>query len=132
MQAINAVTISGNLGRDAESRTTRTGKQVVTFSMAVNMPKRDGDGWTTKANWIRVVWYGPEAGDRAPLLVKGAGVVVHGSLNENTWEGRDGNKRRDVEVVAKQVAIMGGVKNDDQNDDRTDGTPDVWDEDIPF
>ena len=117
-KTINSVAISGNLGRDAELKTTRNGKPVVSFDLAVTSARKDGDGWATKANWVPVTWWGDEAADKAPLLVKGRGLVIHGRLNMNEWE-QDGQRRRKLEVVAESVILA--EKKDD-----------LYDADIPF
>ena len=131
MKTINAVTISGNLGRPAETRTTRNGKGLATFSVAVNMSTRTAEGWSTKTNWIPVVWYGDEAADAAPRLGKGQPVVVYGRLNVNEWDDKNGNHRSTVEIVADHVAIVERVRKP-ESDDQADERPAVWDADIPF
>lgn len=41
--SINHVTVSGNLTRDPEVRTTASGKPVMSFGIAVNDRRRNGD-----------------------------------------------------------------------------------------
>ena len=125
MKTINAVTISGNLGKPAEVRTTRNGHSLATFSVAVNMSTKTAEGWSTKTNWIPVVWYGDEAADHAPRLGKGQPVIVYGRLNMNEWDDKNGNHRQTLELVAEHVAVVDRVKKGEQD-------PAVWDADIPF
>lgn len=120
MRPINAVTISGNLGKPAETYTTRNGKGMATFSVAVNMSTKTAEGWATKTTWVPVVWYGDEAADAAPRLGKGQPVIVYGRLNMNEWDDKSGNHRQTLELVADHVAIVSRKE------------PEVWDEDLPF
>ena len=40
-----------------------------------------------------------------PENTKTLRVVVTGRLNENSWQGKDGNTRKNMEVVADNIAI---------------------------
>lgn len=125
MRPINAVTISGNLGKPAETYTTRNGKGMATFSVAVNMSTKTAEGWATKTTWVPVVWYGDEAADAAPRLGKGQPVIVYGRLNMNEWDDKSGNHRQTLELVADHVAIVDRIRKPEQE-------PAVWDDDLPF
>jgi len=124
MRPVNSVTISGNLGHDAELRTTKTGKNVVSFSVCVNAYSKRGDEWSTKPNWVPVVWWGDEAADAVPRLTKGRTVVVVGRLNQNEWTA-NGEKRSRLEIVADSVHPVDKAPKAEEQ-------PAVWDEDIPF
>ena len=50
--SLNKITLSGNLGADAELRYTKSGNPVVSFSLAVNERTPNGDGtWGEYTNW---------------------------------------------------------------------------------
>lgn len=86
---MNIVGISGNLVRDAEARTTKTGEEIATFTVAVNeRVKVDGE-WTDYANFIDCKLF--NAGKRLPYLKKGAKVTVGGKIHQDRWE-KDGKK----------------------------------------
>ncbi len=59
--SINSVTISGNLGRDAELRATKSGMQVLGFSVCANSRVKRGDSWEDKPNWVDVSIFGKRA-----------------------------------------------------------------------
>lgn len=57
--SLNKITLSGNLGADAELRYTKSGNPVVSFSLAVNERTPNGDGtWGEYTNWPDCVMFG--------------------------------------------------------------------------
>lgn len=67
--SLNKVTLSGNLGADADLRYMGNGTAVCSFSLAVNdrMPKGDGE-WGEWTNWPDCVIFGKRAEALAPWL----------------------------------------------------------------
>lgn len=78
------VTISGNLGRDAELRTTRDGQKVCSFNVGV----RNGFGRDAGSVWYRCTLWGKAAEAFAPSLLKGVKVFVSGELTHGEYEGK--------------------------------------------
>lgn len=127
--SINSVNISGNLGRDHELRATKTGMQVLSFSVCVNARvKRNGE-WTDKANWVDVTLYGNRAESLSRYLAKGTHVTVSGRLDQRTWEAKDGTKRSKLEVICDEIDFTGGKREQGQEPAEDAG---LHDEDIPF
>jgi single-strand DNA-binding protein len=100
MPYINNVEIAGNLGKDANSSTTKSGKQVIRFSIASN--KR----WTDKAgkehettDWFRVAASGSLT-KFANSLKQGDPVLVKGELRTGKYTDDNGVTRETVEIVA--------------------------------
>lgn len=128
--SINQVSMSGNLGADAELRSTRGGTPVLTFALAVNERVKQADGtWGDRASWIDCVLFGARAQALADWLRKGNKVVVQGRLRTSTWE-RDGVSHKRTEVVVEEVDLM-TVKRDRQQG-TAQNAPGVYDEDVPF
>lgn len=102
MSAHNNVSLTGNLGQDAEVR--QAGKTTVTtFSLATN----DGWGDNKKTNWHNLEIWG-ERGERiAQYLTKGANVTVQGSLDYQSWEGEDGNKKYKTVIRVNDLGFNG-------------------------
>ncbi len=103
--SINSVSISGNLGRDSEIRSTQSGTSILTFPLAVSERIKKGDSWEEYTNWIDVVVFGRRADSLSKILAKGMKVAVSGHLRYSTWE-RDNVKRSKIEVIADDVDIM--------------------------
>lgn len=128
--SINRLTISGNLGRDAELRSTASGTQVLSFSVCVNNRRKNSQTgqWEDKPNWVDCVMYGSRAESVSEYLAKGSHVTVAGRLNQRTWEAKDGSKRSKLEVVCEDIDFSGGNREKPQQEEQHE---DAY-EDIPF
>lgn len=100
----------GNLTRDPELRSTPTGQNVCSFSLALNRSYKGSDGnWQEVTDYVDCVAWGP-LGERVnQYLQKGRPCLVNGRLQSSTWE-KDGVKRSKVEVVASDVTFLGGAQ----------------------
>ena len=98
--------ITGNLTRDPELRRTGDGKAVASFCVAVKRPYSKD-----KTDFIDCVAWGQIAEFVSKYFSKGSGIAVDGFYTTRTWEDKDGNKRKNTELVASSVGFMGG-KND--------------------
>lgn len=128
--SLNQVSVSGNLGADAELRSTKGGTPVLTFALAVNERVKQADGtWGDRASWIDCVLFGTRAQALADWLRKGSKVAVQGRLRTSTWE-RDGVSHKRTEVVVEELDLM-TVRRDKQQGAAQDA-PGVYDADIPF
>ena len=103
--SINRVTLSGNIGRDPELKSTQSGTSILNFSLAVNERIKKGDNWEDYTNWVDVVIFGRRADSLGKILAKGMKITLDGHLRYNSWE-RDGQKRSKLEVIADDVDIM--------------------------
>lgn len=105
--SINRVLISGNLGGDAELRSTANGTCVLSFSVAVNDRQKDkatGE-WVDYTNWISCTMFGQRAQSLSNYLSKGTKVAIEGKLRWSQWE-RDGQKRSKIEVIVDDLEFM--------------------------
>lgn len=106
---INTVTITGNLTRDPELRSTASGTSVANMRIAVNESTKDqatGE-WTERANYFNVTVWGRQAEMCAQYLTKGRPVAIAGRLQWREWNDRDGNRRESVDIVADRVQFLG-------------------------
>ena len=80
------ITVTGNVGGDAELHATNTGDNVATFSLA-NTPrvKKDGAWIDGETVWFRCAVWGKDAGTVATEVKKGARVIVTGRFNVSTY-----------------------------------------------
>lgn len=102
--AINSVSLSGNLARDPEIRTS--GATIIcNFCIVVddNVKNRDTGQWERIPNFFDVVVFGRYGDAVAQRLHKGAKVFVDGKLHYSTWQAQDGSKRSRVSVYASTV-----------------------------
>ena len=113
---INSVSISGNLTRDCELRTTQNGTQILTFTVAVNDRKRDQNGqWVDVPNYIDCCIFGNRAESVSRFISKGSKVSCHGKLRWSQWNDKNGQKRSKVEIVVDEIEFMSKRESQPQN-----------------
>ena len=100
---INQLTITGNLTRDPELRSTTSGDSVCSIRIAHNDRRKVNGEWTTVPQYFDVtIWKG--MGEYvARELAKGDKVVIAGRLKWREFEDKDGNKRQAVDITADSV-----------------------------
>lgn len=108
--SVNHIVLIGRMGRDAELRSTSTGKEVANFTMAVQRKFKGADG--VDCDWFSVSCWGQTAGFVANYLGKGRLVAVEGRLQSRKYTAQDGSQREVVEVVADSVQGLDRPRND--------------------
>jgi single-strand DNA-binding protein len=106
---INRVTITGNLTKDPELRSTPSGTSVCKLRVAVNSRRKDGASgeWVDKPNYFDVTVWGAQGENCSNYLSKGRPVAVDGRLDWREWESQEGQKRQAVEIIADNVQFLG-------------------------
>lgn len=103
---LNICALQGRLARDPELRQTNTGKQVATFTLAVDRGRKDANGKSV-ADWIPVIAWERAAEFAYKWLTKGQMVAVDGRLQSRTYTAKDGTNRTVLEVVANNINFCG-------------------------
>ena len=104
--SINRVTISGNLTRDPELRTTNGGTAILNFGVAVNDRRKNQNGeWEDYPNFVDCVMFGTRAETVSRYLQKGSKIAAEGKLRYSSWE-KDGQRRSKLEVVVDDIEFM--------------------------
>jgi single-strand DNA-binding protein len=106
---LNKVMLIGNLGRDPEVRSTPSGQQVATFTLATNRR------WTDKAGqrqeqteWHQVVCWGKSAEIAGHYLTKGKQIFVEGRIQTRSWDDRQtGEKKYRTEIICDNFQMLG-------------------------
>ena len=108
-RGINKVILVGNLGKDPELSYLPSGQSVAKFSLATSRSYKDKSGeMKEETEWHNIVAWGKLGEICAQYLTKGRQAYVEGRIQSRTWEGRDGNKRTSVDIVASDVQMLGG------------------------
>jgi single-strand DNA-binding protein len=127
---MNKVMIIGNLGRDPEMRYTPSGRPVTTFSVATTRSWHSSDGERHEdTEWFNVVAWSNLAEICKNYLHKGQQVYVEGRLQTRRWEDSDGNKHFAIELVAREM-IMLGDRKDVPDDPGPEGFEEIEDYDF--
>lgn len=107
MSSINKVILVGRLGKDPESKTTKS-STVTNFSVATSESwSKDGQK-QEKTEWHKVVAWGKLADIAAKYLQKGSLVYVEGKLETTSYEDKDGNKKYTTQVRMTELKMLGG------------------------
>lgn len=123
--SINKTTITGNLTRDPELRSTAGGMSVLSIGVAVNDRRRNAKTgeWEDVPNYIDCKVFGARAESLSRILAKGMKVAIEGKLRWSQWE-KDGEKRSKIEVIVDELEFMSGQRT-------ADAAP-ICDDDVPF
>ncbi|MFH1863130.1 MAG: single-stranded DNA-binding protein [bacterium] len=141
-RSLNKVMLIGNLGRDPELRSTPSGTNVTTFSMATSRKYKGKDGeLQEETQWHNIVVWGPQAEFIATYLKKGSRLFVEGRLTHRSWEDQSGQKKYTTEVVAENFVPLDAAPEGARGAYRGEPTPPPpesegdsrrEDEDVPF
>jgi single-strand DNA-binding protein len=116
-RGLNKVMVIGHLGRDPEMRYTPSGRPVTNFNVAASRSWKTSDNERrTETEWFNVVAWGSLAEICNQYLSKGQQVYIEGRLQTRRWE-EDGVKRSTVEIVAKEMVMLGKRKKKDNDND---------------
>lgn len=107
---LNKIFIMGRLTRDPELRRTQNGTAVTSFTLAVDLDFKSQSG-EKETDFIDVVAWRTTAEFVAKYFSKGRMAVVEGRLQLRDWTDKDGNKRRNAEVLADNI-YFGDAKKD--------------------
>lgn len=102
---MNKVILIGNLTRDPELTETPSGVAVCKFSIAVSREYANADGNRETDFFNITVWRG-RAENCGKYLKKGNKVAIFGSLQNRSYEDKDGIKRNVTEVIANEVEFL--------------------------
>jgi single-strand DNA-binding protein len=127
---MNVITVAGSLGKDAEVKYLPNGDAIANFSVA------DSQGRDKPTIWWNCGLYGKRAESLSQYLTKGQAVTVTGSVSEREWTDKEGNKRKSMDVRVSDVALQGGRKNEEPQQERRQAPApapvDIDSDDLPF
>lgn len=107
----NNVRLIGRIGQTPEVKSLNNGKNICTFSIALNESYKNQDGeYVTSTQWHQVTAWGKQAERVAKLLQKGSEVAIEGKLNMNTYTDKQGVKRYATQVLLQEFALLGAKK----------------------
>lgn len=99
---LNHITVMGRMTRDPETRYTRSNTPVCSFTLAVERDRKNEDGSRT-TDFIDCVAWRSTAEFISKYFRKGSMAVADGRLQLRDWTDKDGNKRRQAEILCENV-----------------------------
>ena len=101
---LNKVLIAGRLTADPQLRTTPTGQQVASFSVATNRNWTAPDGRKQEAvEFHNVVVWGRQADVVSRFMNKGSLILVEGRLQTRSWDDKQGQRRKTTEIIGERI-----------------------------
>lgn len=113
MSNLNVIVLQGNLTADPEI----VGKEqnVARFTIAVN----NGFGDNKETAFVDCVAFGKQVETIKEYFKKGKQVLVRGSIRQNRWETKEGDKRSRLEVMLDNFGgfsfVSGGMPPSKEN-----------------
>ncbi len=107
---VNKVILVGNLGKDPEVISTKTGTSLVKFSVATVSRYKD----EKQTEWHNVVVFGKTAENCAKYLAKGSTVYIEGRLQTNKWEDKDKKVQYSTGIIAETVNFLSPSKKKEE------------------
>lgn len=108
--SLNQCSFIGNLGKDPELRSTGSGQQVASFTIACTEKWRDRNGQKQeRTEWIDCTAWGKLAEVIGQYLTKGAKVYAQGRHERQSWDDKTtGEKKYRVHYVINKLVMLGG------------------------
>lgn len=107
---MNKVLLIGRLTRDPEVRSTASGKQIASLSLATN--EYIGNG-KERAEYHTIVAWDRLAETAGRFLGKGQQVAVEGRIQTRSWDDDQSKRHWRTEVVASSIEMLSGRRKKD-------------------
>ncbi|ENI5451565.1 single-stranded DNA-binding protein [Staphylococcus pseudintermedius] len=111
---LNRTVLVGRLTKDPDFRTTPSGVEVATFTLAVNRNFKSKDG-EQQADFINCVVFKKQAENVKNYLSKGSLAGVDGLLQSRSYENQEGRRVYVTEVICDSVQFLESKSNGQSN-----------------
>lgn len=129
---MNKVILLGRMAKDADTRTTQSGKTVSRFTLAVDRRvSKNAQPGQPSADFLNCVAWERMAEFCQNYLRKGTKILVEGRLQSRSYDAPDGSKRYVTEVSVTDIEFAESKKSTTQQAGTIQGTA-VDDITIPF
>jgi len=96
---MNNVQILGTITREPELKFTQSGTAILSFGIAYNEKYKKQDGsYEDKAHFFDVTAFGKRGETISQYFNKGARILIGGSLDFQSWNDQQGQKRSKVSI----------------------------------
>lgn len=107
---LNRATIIGRLTRDPETRTTTSGINVTSFTVATSnswVDKTSGEK-KEQTEFHNIVAWRKLGEIIAQYMKKGRQIYVEGRIQTRSYDGQDGTKKYRTEIIADNIIMLDG------------------------
>jgi len=99
----NNVQLLGRIGSEVEIKSTEKGIKCLNLSLAVDESyKNEAGEKVPKTLWVDLTLWSKTAELATGIIQKGNRVIVKGKLTNETWEDKEGNKRKSTSVTVNE------------------------------
>lgn len=127
---MNNIVLLGRLTKDADIRSTQSGKVVASFTLAVDRPYTQNG--KREADFIACQIWGKSAEVLGKSVHKGQRILLEGRLQIRQYTDKNGNKRTAAEVVADRFEFIERKEQTEPQGMENFGQQMPFDEEIPF
>lgn len=137
---LNHITAAGRLTKDPELRRTQNGVAVASFTIACDRDIKDASG-NKQTDFIDCVAWRSTAEFVDKYFTRGRMVIVSGRFQMREWTDKNGNNRRNAEILAENVYFADSkrtVENTEKNETKEAAHTvdfdqvEIDDDDLPF
>ena len=111
---LNQIAIQGRLVRDPELRRTASGKAVTSFTLACDRDFKNQQTGEKEVDFIECVAWGGTAEIVEKYFHKGQMAVATGRLQLRDWTDKNDQKRRQAEILVRNVYFCGSKESGTQ------------------
>lgn len=111
---LNQIAIQGRLVRDPELRRTNSGKAVTSFTLACDRDFKNQQTGEKEVDFIECVAWGGTAEMVEKYFHKGQMAVATGRLQLRDWTDKNGQKRRQAEILVNSIYFCGSKESGTQ------------------
>lgn len=127
---MNNIVLLGRLTKDADIRSTQSGKVVASFTLAVDRPYTQNG--KREVDFIACQIWGKSAEVLGKSVHKGQRILLEGRLQIRQYTDKNGNKRTAAEVVADRFEFIERKEQTEPQGMENFGQQMAFDEEIPF
>lgn len=102
--------VTGNVGRDPETRYAPSGESFVTFSLAVTTGPKDNQ----KTDWLEISCNGRTAETVQKWVRKGSKLLVEGTPSANAYINKEGKPVATLRVSASNIEFIGSRERSEE------------------
>ena len=111
--SVNKVFLIGHLGADPESRYTKNGRAVSSFSVATNESWKQQDGQAVEhTEWHSIIAWDKLAEFSQKYLYKGQLVSIEGRIHTRRWENKEGESGKITEIIVSNITPLEWKKSE--------------------
>lgn len=127
---MNNIVLLGRLTKDADIRSTQSGKVVASFTLAVDRPYTQNG--KREVDFIACQIWSKSAEVLGKSVHKGQRILLEGRLQIRQYTDKNGNKRTAAEVVADRFEFIERKEQTEPQGMENFGQQMPFDEEIPF